>query len=234
MAGKEWKENFERQSIWDRLQLSSQEISELGVAWLISSFVLLYIFGVLPLVISEGTIPSYILLFLFTFGISFASHELMHKFAAQTFGAKAQFQLSRNGIMITFVSLLVGIPLISPGAVFWRGEASSSMGIRGRVSAAGPLTNLILIGIFSIFQAIAFTLPSDFSLLWGIITPVNIALTASMGIYLNIWLGVFNLIPVGPLDGSKVFYWNVKIWISLMGSFGLLWLFLSGNIFFLI
>jgi Zn-dependent protease len=35
---------------------------------------------------------------------------------------------------------------------------------------------------------------------------------ASYGFVVNLWLAAFNLIPVPPLDGSKVFAWSKLIW----------------------
>jgi Zn-dependent protease len=30
--------------------------------------------------------------------------------------------------------------------------------------------------------------------------------------FYNAWIAIFNLIPIGVLDGYKVFFWNKKIW----------------------
>jgi Zn-dependent protease len=42
--------------------------------------------------------------------------------------------------------------------------------------------------------------------------PTYVTDTASMGIVINVWLAVFNLIPWGNFDGQKVFQWNKKVW----------------------
>ena len=61
------------------------------------------------------------------------------------------------------------------------------------VSLAGPLTNLLLAVTAAIlFHAVGATIPFV-----GII----LALVAQI----NIYLGIFNLLPIPPLDGSKVF-----------------------------
>ena len=65
------------------------------------------------------------------------------------------------------------------------------------IAAAGPLSNLILAGVFGILLRIL--APADFA-------PSAIALFFSLIIYLNILLAVFNLVPIPPLDGSKVLF----------------------------
>ncbi|MHA1968730.1 MAG: site-2 protease family protein [Candidatus Hodarchaeales archaeon] len=225
---KDWKEilatEYTKKGILDKFHLSTQEISELGIAWIILSLVILVIRGdLLNQVIREGKVPSELLLFLFALGISFFTHELMHKFTAIKYGAKAYFRISREGLMITLISIIIGFPILAIGAVYWWGEASSSQGIRGRVSAAGPISNLILVGFFMAIHGLGFLMINgavEFSLI--------LLTIAEAGIWLNIFLGGFNLLPIGVLDGAKVLAWNPKIWIALFGSFIVLGLFTGG------
>ena len=47
--------------------------------------------------------------------------------------------------------------------------------------------------------------------------------------YINAFLGVFNMLPIPPLDGSKVLAWNVAIWaIAIVGMGALLALYFFG------
>ena len=62
------------------------------------------------------------------------------------------------------------------------------------VSLAGPVTNFVL--------AIAFAVPIRFGLISATDPGFAILLQAAV---LNLVLGIFNLIPIPPLDGSKVF-----------------------------
>lgn len=84
------------------------------------------------------------------------------------------------------------------------------------VSLAGPLMNFLLAIVFSIlyfvvrkFAPITFTLSQT-----GLIVSTIIQAT----VIVNIGLGVFNLIPLPPLDGSKIFRnilpYNAKAWID--------------------
>jgi len=67
-------------------------------------------------------------------------------------------------------------------------------------SGAGPVSNFLLAILFTIFYAIALRLVTPQS-------PVLFLLWT--GVYLNVILGVFNLIPVPPLDGSWIASWGL-------------------------
>ncbi len=60
------------------------------------------------------------------------------------------------------------------------------------VGAAGPAANLVIAIMFGIL--VRFLVPSNFSLLLGVI------------VYANLLLMVFNLVPIPPLDGSKILF----------------------------
>ncbi|PJC24986.1 MAG: site-2 protease family protein [Candidatus Tagabacteria bacterium CG_4_9_14_0_2_um_filter_41_11] len=63
------------------------------------------------------------------------------------------------------------------------------------VGAAGPLTNLLIVVIFGTL----IRLSSTFSLL-----PVAFFQLASLIVFINLILAVLNLIPIPPLDGSRL------------------------------
>jgi Zn-dependent protease len=59
------------------------------------------------------------------------------------------------------------------------------------VSAAGPVSNLVLAAIFSVLVRMGFDNPGLMQM-------------AFFGVSINIFLALFNLIPIPPLDGSHI------------------------------
>ncbi|MEM3839157.1 MAG: site-2 protease family protein [Candidatus Micrarchaeaceae archaeon] len=146
--------------------------------------------------------------------LSFVLHELMHKFVAQHYGAVASFRTSLNGLLITLATGLMGFLLGIPGATYIYTN-SFTKEEDGKVSLAGPLTNFAIFGIFAV--AIFALNPAPNSYLANVI---------SFTISVSILLAFFNMLPIFPLDGSKVFAWNKGIYLITMGIiFVLLYLF---------
>jgi Zn-dependent protease len=139
---------------------------------------------------------------------------MSHKLTAIKFGARANFRISKEGLMLLLVSLIIGFPILAVGAVFWWGEAAYSTRLRGRVSAAGPISNIVLVGIFFIIEGIGWII-----LLQQIDLGVLLILIGTIGVWLNTFLGLFNLLPIGILDGAKVLEWDGRIWLALIGTF---------------
>ena len=87
----------------------------------------------------------------------------------------------------------------------------------GHISVAGPAMNFIL-GL--IFLALMYFAPVSFSFGGRVFTEMW-----AIGFRVNMWLGLFNLIPFGPLDGFKIFHWNKAVWGCLL-AFGIIFTFL--------
>ena len=67
-------------------------------------------------------------------------------------------------------------------------------------AAAGPVSNLFMAFLWSIVLKISTLLHPETSVI-----ALYLLLTAQAGLLINLLLGYFNLFPIPPLDGSKVF-----------------------------
>ena len=127
--------------------------------------------------------------------VSFFMHEIAHKITAQRQGLWAEFRLTLWGAALTLVSVLTPLfKIISPGAVMISGSARNSE--IGKISIAGPATNIVL---STVLLSLAFA-PSPYA---GIFF---------FGAFFNAWVALFNLIPIGILDGYKIFSWDKRVW----------------------
>ena len=129
-------------------------------------------------------------------------HELAHGYAAYCLGdntAKAAGRLTLNPIshldpIGALMMLIAGFGWAKPVPVnpfFFKGNRTTGMML---VSLAGPLTNLIVAYIaYALWMA-----------LYGVINSVFVYQFLSYCVILNIYFAVFNLIPIPPLDGSKI------------------------------
>ncbi len=68
----------------------------------------------------------------------------------------------------------------------------------GKIAFAGPISNLILAAVFGIFLRL---LP-----VIGYPAGLPLASFFSLIVYMNILLAIFNMVPLPPLDGSKVLF----------------------------
>ncbi len=132
----------------------------------------------------------------------FVLHELMHKFVAQHYGAIAGFKTNTMGLMITLITGACGFLLGIPGATMIYAHSFDKRQ-NGLVSLAGPLTNFAIFGAcLAIFFVLA---PASTSYLYTAL---------SLTLFISILLAFFNMLPIFPLDGSKVLAWNKPIYFG--------------------
>jgi Zn-dependent protease len=136
---------------------------------------------------------------------SFLCHELGHKFVAQRYGAWSEYRMFPAGLLFCLILSFVGILFAAPGAVYIRGRIDDKM--NGKISAAGPGVNIIL-GYIAFALALATTGFS--SAIFGLLA------------YLNAFLALFNMIPIPPLDGSKIVKWNIPVFVIMVALAALL------------
>ena len=157
--------------------------------------------------------------------IAITFHEFAHAFVADKLGddtARRQGRLTLNPLAhldpIGSVLLIVagfgwGKPVEINPRNFNR-NISMSAG-NALVSVAGPIMNFLLALIFAIiYMTILKFAPAFVSTQAGTITMIVVEIT----ITINIGLGVFNLIPLPPLDGSKILMhflpYNAREWFE--------------------
>jgi len=104
----------------------------------------------------------------------------------------------------------------------------------GLIGAAGPVSNLLLATVFGLFARILvvfepFSAQMPLLFIFGMIA------------YINVLLAIFNLLPVPPLDGSKVLFAVLPRgsdrWLRILEQYGFLLLVLlifTGVLSFLI
>jgi len=132
---------------------------------------------------------------------AFFCHEIAHKYTGQKFGYWSEFRMYPKGLLFAlFLGIAAGIVFAAPGAVQIFGRPNKEE--MGKIAVAGPLTNLIL-GL--LFVGIWYS--SD-----GIVASISFFIA-----YINVFLAFFNLIPLGPLDGAKIFRWKKELWGALIG-----------------
>jgi len=171
-----------------RFAFSHKEITHLAVAVLLVISVGLNLQG---MVYNDSGVLA---LLSVMFAVSFLAHELAHKTMAQRHGLWAEFRLTLIGAMLTLLSVISPIiKIIAPGAVMVSGSADKK--VIGKTSIIGPTANIFLASIMC---------AASVALMHNWTFPV-IA-------FYNAWLAIFNLIPIGILDGFKVFVWNKRIW----------------------
>jgi Zn-dependent protease len=147
----------------------------------------------------EGALIAVVLLF------SVIVHEVAHGYVALLNGDPTARMLGRitlnpiphidpvGTILLPFLLYIANLPIIGmakPVPVNPLNYRNYRWG-EFAVSAAGPVSNLVLAAVFSLVLRL------------GIRNPGLMAM-AQIGVSINILLALFNLIPIPPLDGSHI------------------------------
>jgi len=134
-------------------------------------------------------------------------HELAHGYAAYKLGdntAKDMGRLTLNPIkhidpLGLLMMLLIGFGWAKPVPVDMRNFKHPKW-YMAVTAFAGPLSNIILAAFIMYFYGFVFTSLSGFT--GG--TTINILIMNA--VFLSVALAVFNMLPIPPLDGSKVLF----------------------------
>src|SRR3989344_3977909 len=145
--------------------------------------------------------------------MSVVIHEISHGFVAEYFGdstARRAGRLTLNPLphLDLFGSVIVPLLLIVSHAGFIIGWAKpvpyNPDNLSNRkwgtvaVASAGVLANLLVAAIFGLLIR--------FSVAYNIAVPEGFAFITSAVVIVNLALAIFNLVPIPPLDGSKILF----------------------------
>ncbi len=188
---------------------SEKEIKDLVKAWVAISIAF-------AIVMTGGLRFSFDFFVVFmisglTVGIGFLIHELAHKVVAQKYGCFAEFRSFDQMLFLAVLMSFFGFVFAAPGAVM----ISGPVGLRrnGKISAAGPLANLVLAFIFL-----------------SIIINFGVNTLTMYGFLINTWLALFNMLPFGNFDGKKILKWNRKVYGTMI-AVSLVFMFMQGILF---
>lgn len=154
--------------------------------------------------------PVTIILIVVIIILSVVVHEVAHGYAALWLGdttAHYAGRLTLNPVkhLDLFGSIIVPLILSFSGVIFgWAKPVPyNPYNLRNRrwgelmVAIAGPISNILLAVIFGMF--IRLTAGDGVGM-------TTVVYTASLIVHVNIVLAIFNMIPVPPLDGSKILF----------------------------
>jgi len=185
------------------VRFSGKEIFQLLVSTLVLTvaFSFAFLFGMYGPHLDLGN-PLYIIPIALAAAITgFVLHELAHKLVAQGYGMRAEFRYLPFGLGMALVSSFFGFVFAAPGVVMIHGQ--TSMEKYGRINAAGPLVNLLF---GALLTPMIVMLPYFYAFIAYFIASINVVLAG------------FNLLPIPPLDGSKIIRWNKEAWAAMIAT----------------
>jgi Zn-dependent protease len=194
------------------VHFSRTELGQLGVAILALSaaFTVLYVRSN-PVEFARS--PAFFLAIFFpasllAVGTGVGLHEIMHKVVAQRYGLWAEFRYNLRGLAFAFIfAAAIGFLYGAPGATWISGAVTKEQ--NGRISAAGPVSNLVIAAL--LFGGFLAMMPRASSF-GGALVVIYLLQAASV----NAFLAGFNMIPVMPLDGAKVWAWNKAAYLGIV------------------
>lgn len=194
---------------WSRRYLGREyvsrrsEVIDLIISWLVLSVA----FG--AGYIYRGSLTGFTVS-LIAVATGFIFHELAHRYVAIKYGMIARYKAWYLGLAVALMVALItakifGNPFViaAPGAVVIMHYGMYDISyIRRecRIAAAGPLAN-IAVALATLIAS--YFIGSPWSYYARFIGSVNA------------WLAFFNLLPIPPLDGSKIFRASIGTWVVM-------------------
>ena len=169
------------------INTSERELRDILKAWVAVSFAFAIVMGS-----SSFNFYTRFIIASLTVGTGFLLHELGHKFVAQKYGYFAEFRSFDSMLLLAIAMSFFGFIIAAPGAVMISGRINEAK--NGKISAAGPVVNLILASTFLFLVFLPFSNLSKSIVYYGFV--------------INSWLALFNMIPFWLFDGYKILKWN--------------------------
>lgn len=172
--------------------------------------------------VSAQEMISYVFALLVVLLIAFPIHECAHALTAKMLGddtAYLQGRITLNplahlDLMGTICMVICGIGWAKPVPVnatkCRKVKAKSAMAI---TAAAGPISNVLVGLVFMIiYKIVVYSTQMDSSV------TVYVAQALFTIVSLNLYLAVFNLLPIPPFDGSRLFlvFLPTRIYFKIM------------------
>jgi Zn-dependent protease len=140
----------------------------------------------------------------------FLIHEFGHRQTGRRYKLPAKFRLLTFGLFLTIMGIVLNFataglvpPFALPGAVVVIGLEKKDQA--GKTKAAGPISNLIISLVLLPIAFITASLQIGFEYFILFI----------LGAYMNSFLGFFNMLPIGLLDGHEIFKYKKWLWVFL-------------------
>ncbi len=141
-------------------------------------------------------------------------HEVAHGAMAQYLGddtANREGRLTLNPLPHIDLFGTILLPLLTFKSGFIFGYAKpvpyNPFNVRGKygelkIALVGPATNFLIAAVFALAMRAGYA---------GIFPLSDVLITLLVyGVASNIWLALFNLVPIPPLDGSKILFLFIK------------------------
>lgn len=172
---------------------------------LLSWFVITLCFSLRALFEYPAAFLEFFLLSGASAGLGFLLHELAHRSTARRYGCHAYYNVWLLGVIFALIMSIItrgSVIFAALGAVYIVPMMTApSLNFEamkktyGVISLSGPSMNLLLVAFFYVLSFFE-----------------GLAPLAFFGMRINLWLAAFNLIPIPPFDGSKVFSWSKVVW----------------------
>lgn len=148
-------------------------------------------------------------------GLAFLVHEVVQKYVSLRIGLMAEYKAWTFGLILGLILIFLSrgdLIFLAPGGILIHHLAGARLGrfryglnhiTMGWIAVTGPLANIVLAIFFKLM------------LLFPFFNPVLI----QKAIFINVWLAVFSMLPIPPLDGSKMFFASRFLYVMLFGFF---------------